>query len=117
MIKEKLVKNNNSLFLKIKKNWAKLSGYGLDDDFSYIERIRVRVLNQAIIIVALIQSTISISHLYYFQLEGLLSGLIILGLLFFLFRVFYYKLALGLIMVFLLYSYVIYPIQALRLVY
>ena len=84
MIKEKLVKNNNSLFLKIKKNWAKLSGYGLDDDFSYIERIRVRVLNQAIIIVALIQSTISISHLYYFQLEGLLSGLIILGLLFFL---------------------------------
>ena len=67
---------------QIKKNWTKISDYGLDDNFSYIEKIRIRVLNQAIIIVACIQSSIAISHLYPFQLEGVLSGLIILVLLF-----------------------------------
>ena len=69
---------------RIKNLWIEISNYGIDDNFSYIERIRIRVLNQAIIIVALIQSSISISHLYPFQLGGLLPGLVILSSLFFL---------------------------------
>lgn len=75
-------KTQLNLISKIKKNWANISDYGIDDNFSYIEKIRIRVLNQAIMIVACIQSSITILHLYPFQLEGILSGLIILFLLF-----------------------------------
>ena len=79
-----LKKKNTQLYTinKIKNLWSEISNYGIDDNISYIERIRIRVLNQAIIIVAVIQSSITISNLYTFQIEGILAGLSILSSLF-----------------------------------
>jgi signal transduction histidine kinase len=69
---------------KIKNLWLQVSDYGLDDNLSYIEKIRIRVLNQTVLIMTLIQTTMSISHLYPFQLEGLLTGLVVMFLFLFL---------------------------------
>ena len=78
------MENKKKKLNRIKKKWAELSDYGLDDNFSYIERIRIRALNQGIIIVACIQCSVSIAHLYPFQLGGLLTELSVLVLLLFL---------------------------------
>lgn len=67
-----------NIIQKLKNIWAKISIYGIEDDASYIEKIRVRVLNQGIIIVLLIQSSVLLTHVFPFEFQGFLSRLIII---------------------------------------
>ena len=75
-------KQQLNIITKIKKTWSTIADYGLEENASYIEKIRVNVLNKGIIIVLFIQFSVSLSYLYSLQIEGLLSRLVIIFVLF-----------------------------------
>ena len=75
-------KNQSNVIIKLKELWSEISDYGLEENVSYIEKTRVKVLNQGIIIVLFIQGSVLLSHLYPFHIQGLLSRLIIILVLF-----------------------------------
>ena len=81
-----MIKNRKqvSIIDQIKEFWAKISDYGLEENTSYIEKIRVNVLNKGIIIVLFIQVFVLLSHLYPFHFEGILPRFIIILVLLFL---------------------------------
>jgi signal transduction histidine kinase len=80
------LKNNKkqSIINKCKQLWSEISDYGLEENASYIEKIRVSVLNRGIIIALLLLSGVSLSHLYPFDIKSLLSRFTVMSFLLFL---------------------------------
>ena len=73
-----------SIINKCKQLWSEISDYGLEENASYIEKIRVSVLNRGIIIALLLLSGVSLSHLYPFDIKSLLSRFTVMSFLLFL---------------------------------
>ncbi len=81
------MKNNRkqiNIIKKVKELWSDISDYGLEENASYIEKIRVSVLNRGIIIVLVLLLSISLSHLYPLDIKSLLSRFVVIFFLFFL---------------------------------
>lgn len=58
----------------LKKLWKYISNIGIDEQVSYVEQIKIRVLNQAAFIGILMQIVITIQYLFLLKVEGIVIG-------------------------------------------
>lgn len=73
--------------------WETISNIGIsdDDEIPYIEQKKVKVLNQGIAIGIFFQTIVSSNYLFHFKIEGIVLGIIVIGILFFLWFLNYKK--------------------------